>query len=31
MKDHEGKSKGSAFIRYEKTESALLAIRNLNA
>ena len=30
-KDQDGRSKGTAIIRYEKTESALLAIRNLNA
>jgi len=31
MKNPDGSSKGCAFIRFFKNESALLAIRNLNA
>ncbi len=30
MKDHDGTSKGSAFVRFKNKEDALLAIRFLN-
>ncbi len=30
-RDQDNRSKGTAIIRYERTESALLAIRNFNA